>query len=818
MKFTFNWLKEHLETELSAQNIVEKLIMLGIEVEDVIDYSKILDKFVVGKIITAEKHPNADKLRVCNVDIGSNKTLQIVCGASNARAGIHVVVSLPGAVIPATQTVLKSGNIRGVESQGMMCSSHELSLDIECKTDGIIELPERVVVGQPAYVALNLNDVIYDVSITPNRGDLFSVRGIARQLASANYGTLKALAVPEIIKTIENPVELKLESKNCKYFSTIAIKNFTGKTPDKIASRLKLCGQKLISCPVDIANYICFDIGQPMHVFDLDKLPNDNDIHIRDAYAGEKIKTLAGNIEILPEGALIASIKDEPISIIGIMGGESTAVSHSTTNLLLESSYFDKIAIAKTGQSLHLCTDARTRFERGIDPKNVNLAQKYFIKILKTVCTEIELSELKSVGELPENKHEISLSYESCHNMLQFDHNDFKNVPQLLTNLGCKILKQTDETITVETPSWRHDLEIEEDLIEEILMLNGFDKIQSMKLPPAEPVSVNTRNDKLIDILIHNGYQECKTFSMIDEKTAELFSPKEDIIHINDALSGEFAVLRTTLVTVHLKAVLNAQNKTVPFLKICECGKQFYHGIENELQAAFKRELPLHNELFKGDKNEHNKIIEENVLIGTIAEIAKPRHWSNPNPISVFDVKADVESLIRNIGIKTRLNQVSSDYYHPGRCGSYVYQKDTCIAQFGEIHPTVLDNLGIKVPVYCFELFLDRIPQINTTIRPVSEVSPYQTVTRDFSFLINKTVNAGAVIETINKLNINEIKNINIFDVYESDNFGKDKKALAFELTLLSDKGTLANDTIQDISNKVIETITKKCNGKLRDS
>ncbi len=814
MKFTFDWLKDHLDTTLSPYEVAEKLTMLGVEVEEVIDYSKILNNFVIGKIMNAEKHPNADKLRVCSVDIGIEKLLQIVCGASNAREGIYVVVALPGAIVPSTQTVLKKGTIREIESRGMMCSASELCLDLECTDGGIIELPNDVIIGETAVTGLKLNDVVYDVSITPNRGDLFSVHGIARQLASAKYGTLKTIDVGELTQTIENPIEIKLESENCEYFSTVAIKNFNGNTPEKISNRLKLCGQKLISCPVDIANYICFDMGQPMHVFDLDKLPQT--IYIRDAKAGEQIKTLAGNIEQLPEQALIASSQNEPISIVGIMGGQSTAVSENSTNLLLESSYFNKVSITKTGQTLHLTTDARTRFERGIDPDKVNFAQLYFIKILKTVCPSIELSGIKSVGALPPNKHKISLSYEKFHDVLQFGADDFKKAPILLQNIGCKILEQSGTLITVETPSWRHDLEIEEDLIEEILQLSGFDKIQAVKLPYAEPITDRERNDNLLDILIHNGYQECKTFSLIDEKTAELFSQEGSIIKIEDALSGEFAVLRTTLVASHLKAVLHAQSRTLPSIKICEYGRQFYLGIENELQNVVERMLPLHPELVKQFKNEKANIVEESVLIGTISEIEKPRHWNKPSLISVFDVKADVEGLIRQLGIKTKLDTSASAYYHPGRSGSYMFRRDICVAQFGEVHPMVLDSIGIKSPVYCFELFLDRIPELKTSIMPVSEVSPYQSVTRDFSFVLNKSVTADIVIETIKKLHINEIKNVKIFDVYESENLGADKKALAFEITLLSDKCTLTDDVIQNISDKVINAITQKCNGKLR--
>ena len=791
MKFTFNWLKDHLKTNLNYIEISDKLTNIGIEVESITDYSKVFDKIIVGKILVAEKHPNADKLQVCKVDVGYKEPLNIVCGAKNARAGIYVAVALEGAIIPRDNISLKKGNIRCIESQGMMCSYDELNIENSNNTNGIIELPDTSIIGQPAYKALNLDEVVFDVSITPNRADCFSVRGIARDLAAAGCGTLIDLNIDEIEATIENNIELKLETNKCNYFSTLAVESFEGKTPEFIAKRLKLIDQRLISCPVDIANYICFDIGQPMHIFDRNKLKHT--ISIRESKNGEKLKTLNnGKVETLQDGAIVASSDSEVLSLLGIIGGEATAVSNDSKNLLVESSYFDKISITRAGQYLHIVSDARTRFERGTDPSNVELSIKYFVYLLLKSCNTIRISKVKSVGALPNNKFDVKLTLNKFKALTNLGQEEFNKSKELLSNLGCKILECNASYIIVETPSWRHDLHIEEDLIEEVLRLIGFDKIQSIPLHYNSPIMKNDIEDKLMDALVYNGYYEVKTFSLIDKKTAELFTNSKNIVNISDVLSNEFAVLRPTLVSSHLKSIIQAQNRSQNKLKIVEIGKQFI--IDNK------------------------KIVEDNILIGTIAEINKKRHWLNNDKLSVFNIKEDLEKLLSIINYKIRINDKAPDYYHPGRSGSYIYQQNTIIAQFGEIHPSILSSLGIKGTVVAFEIFLNRIDKNKSRkIKKPIILSQYQPITRDFSFILDKNINANKLIEYINKLHIREIKDINIFDVYESESIGKDKKAIAFEVSIQSDNETLNDEQIQTISEQIINSITLNCGGILRD-
>lgn len=966
MKFTYKWLLDHLETNLSVHDIANKLTSLGIEIEELTDYSKIFNKIVIGHILKVEKHPNADKLQVCQVDIGNNVLLQIVCGAKNARNDLYVAVALPGAIIPINKTVLKKGKIRGIESQGMMCSAAELQLS-QNDMDGILELPRNSSLGNCITDALYLDDVVFDVSITPNRADCFSVRGIARDLAAAGHGKLRPIVHEEedtnrnfnkddifnnqklpnntntspsnsqstvisilssylnspvwdftINNQISNDIELNLDTHNCNYFSTLAINDFTGITPGFIQARLHLIGQKLISCPVDIANYVCYDLGQPMHVFDLDKLPKS--LFIRNAKLGEQIHTLNNKTETLNNESIVVADNNNPLTLAGIIGGASTAVSITSHNLLIESAYFNKVTIAKTGQLLNITTDARTRFERGVDPKNVRFALIYFAYLLKLANRNVKISSIKEVGILPENSKYISLTKEKFTDLTGFSQNEFQSAPGILQNLGCVIQQKTDTDITVLTPSWRHDLNIEEDLIEEVVRVIGLDKIISAPIPDnfylncnsllinenlnrnphtntlhnsvdsantnfqqreyiqsvpeanfsyikknhvncsninnynaqSDTMRAPTDNDfthyepsngllpsdidsqscttkfrydqlidsstkttfkyeklihkdnvgtqslqdsitekiisKFINALIYNGYFEVKTFTLTDKNTADLFS--NIYIELQNALSNEFSVLRPTIMASHLKAIIQAQCRSQNEMKIFELGKQF-NILNNDIQ-------------------------EENVLCATFTEFVPHRNWRRKSAFSIFDIKEEIESLLHLTCDTFKFINSANSFYHPGRCGSYIYQKDIVIAQFGELHPSILLKAGVKSKVMGFEIFTDRLPISNNKMAKYVPYSQYQHVMRDFSFIVDRDCTAEDVINTIKRLHLNEIRNINIFDVYTAPSIGANRKAIGVEIKIQSDKKTLVDSEINDISTAIVENIKRKCNGVLR--
>ena len=785
MKFTFDWLKEHLRTDMTYTQVADKLTTLGIEVEEIIDNREKFKNFVVGFIENAEKHPNADRLRVCQVNVGT-QTLQIVCGAPNARAGLHVAVALVGAIIPNHGEALKKGQIRGIESQGMMCSSQELLLGEE--SDGIIELPVTTVPGQDLAVALGIDDVIFDVSITPNRADCFSVRGIARDLAAIGAGDLLEIDECEVAENIENPVHIEIITPSCDYFSTIAVCDISGQTPDYIAKRLKAVGQNLVSLPVDIANYVCLDIGQPLHIYDLDKLPQK--LEVRDSRQGEILETLNNKQTILPEGAVVVASDNDILSIAGIMGGIKTGYSKTTRNILIESAYFDKIAIAKAGQRLQINSDARTRFERGTDPQAVDIALKYATKLISKCCN-CRFSNIKKYGKLPKNEHIIELTYKKFNAITRLSKEIFENAQNDLVKLGITVKSMDSETMILETPSWRHDLEIEEDIIEEILRLQGYENIGEEELPIQAPKLHCYSVDKISDALAYNGVYEIKTFSFLDINTALLFAEESELINLQDA-SVEFSTLRPTLVASHLKAIKNAQNKSQKNSKFFEIGKCF--------------------------KNEQGRVVERTTLVVAMSEKFTSRNWATPQKdVSVFDAKSILEKLLNMLGLNFRLKTSAPGYYHPGRSGTYIYQKDTVLAHFGEIHPNVLVRMDINAPVVCFELFLDNIPEFaEQKAKKPLEISQYQPTTRDFSFVVKSSIQAIDIIEAVKKLRIDEIQDMKIFDVYESETLGEGNKAIAFELLLQSRKSTLSDDKITEISRMVTETITKNCGGRLR--
>ncbi|MDR0695692.1 MAG: phenylalanine--tRNA ligase subunit beta [Holosporales bacterium] len=791
MKFTFDWLRDHLQTDKTQNQLGEKLTELGIEVEDITDTRQKYADFVVGKIMDARRHPNAEKLQLCNVDIGS-KTLQIVCGAKNARPGIYVAVALVGAIIPATNERLKKGLIRGEESCGMMCSAMELLLDDDRCGDGIVELQGGTLVpGQDLASALGIDDVIFDVSITPNRADCFCVRGIARDLAAAGAGHLLPLPERYLRIDVQNPVEVEIQTNDCRYFSTIALMGISGKTPTHIAKRLFATGQKLIHMPVDIANYICLDVGQPLHIFDLDKLQDK--LFVRSSRIGEKIRTLDGKEPTLLANSVVISDSAEPLSIAGVIGGMSTACSETTKNILIEGAYFERESIARTGQYLRVQSDARVRIEKGVDPGIVNYAVRSAASLIAS-DSPCKLSELKECGALPQNTKTIVFTAEKFGAIANLATDDFIESMPILKRLGLTVCSYNEKSMTLESPSWRYDLEIEEDIIEEVLRLRGYENIHDVELEKRDPIITAFTVDKISDSLVYMGYYEVKTFSFVDKKSALLFADEDQLIELRESLTTEYSTMRPSVIVSHLKAIKNSQSKSQRNVRIFEAGKHF--------------------------TKEGANIIEEPIVAATISEKSSSRHWRKAQEaVSVFDIKEDLSKIVNLIGVSGRLQDTAPSYYHPGKSGTYIGHNSKVLAHFGEIHPSILNSMGVTGPVACFELFMNAVHEtFQQGQRQPIALSPYQPTSRDFSFVVEKKVLAADILDAIKKLRLGAIVETRIFDVYESQALGNDKKAIAFEVTLQDTRATLSEAQISEISSKIIESVTNNCGGILRDA
>ena len=793
MKFTLEWLNDHIDINLSAEELSEKLTSLGIEVESITDNNKKYENFVLGFVTKREKHPDADKLSVCEVSIGRENPLNIVCGAQNVRSGMKVAVALVGAVIQSTGCVLKKGKIRGLESEGMICSAFELSLDSE--SDGIMDLSHiDAKEGTDLATAMNMNDIIFDVSITPNRADCFSVRGIARLLSSVGLGTLKLLLIDDFDESESEIVPIDIQTKDCSYFSCRVVKNVDSseKTPEFIARRLSAVGQKLIFAPVDIANYVCLDIGQPLHMFDLDKIVNDKVI-IKNATGSEILKTLDGKETKISKDAIIVSNSEKTLSIAGIIGGEDSAFSEYSKGVLIESAYFDKVSIGLAGQSMRIISDSRTRNERGTDPQGVDFAMMYATSLLKKVYPKAMISCVNKSGKLPENRNSITVYFDKFKNLTGLFKEEWKKSKDILQSSGIDVKTFSDEKAEVITPSFRHDLFIQEDIIEEILIALGYDNIKEHDLIDSGTKINEYTDDLFSDVLMYNGYNEIKTFSFIDEYTANLFVSSDKLVRIKEPLTSEFSVLRPSVIASHLKSLKNNQNKSQRNVKFFEVGKKF--TINNSV------------------------ISEKNTLTITLSEKNHARNWSQKQrDVSVFDIKADIEKMFDALNLKGfRIINQAPSYYHPGRSGTYVIKKDEIVCYFGEIHPCILSGLNIDGPVVCCELFLDGFGYVvENKTKSIPVLSPYQPITRDFSFVVDKNIRVADIIDCIKKAKIDFVQNINVFDVYESDDLGENKKAVAIEVLLQSTKNTLNEEEIKNSSEKIINEVLKKHSGVLR--
>lgn len=797
MKFTLSWLKDHLDTKASLKEICDTLTMIGLEVESADDKSAELAPFTVAKIISAEKHPQADKLKLCKVesDVGE---LQIVCGAGNARAGLYVALAKEGAKIPANGMVIKKTKIRGVESNGMLCSAEELGLDME--GDGIIELPEARI-GESIVSVLGLDDPVIDVAVTPNRADALSVRGIARDLAAAGLGTLKTLPDTSSLKgSFPSPISVVITAPTtCPQFIGCAIKGVkNGESPDWMKKRLAAIGQKSISALVDVTNYITIDLGRPLHVYDAKKLKGN--IVVRDAKPGEKFKALDDNEYALSPGMCVIADDSGALGLGGIIGGQASACGPETSDVFLEVALFTPANIAKTGRALGIDTDARYRLERGVDVAFVETGAKLAVKMITEFCGG-DASQLVTAGKTPAWQRTIELKPDRIKSLSGVTI-DKARAAAILHTLGFGVSEKSG-ALSVTPPPWRADVEGEADLIEEILRIHGYDKIPATPLPKlptiGKPVLNLTQQRTHIAkrALASRGFLEACTYSFLPHKQAVAFGGGSEALQLQNPISEELSDMRPSLLPNLLEAARKNAFRGIKDLSLCEVGLQF------------------------SDTTPHGqKMVAAGIRAGSNLRLAHAAGIMRreETPAGAFDAKADALALLSTLGInKCEIAAGAPNWYHPGRSGVLTLGGKIILGYFGELHPAILKQFDIETAAAGFEIFLDAIPhgKAKGTARPALKTSDFQAAERDFAFVVDEKITAAEILKTLAAAHKELITDIALFDVYTGAGLPAGKKSVAVKVTLQSFERTLAEADIAAVSQSIVDA-AKSFGGSLR--
>lgn len=785
MKFTLSWLKEYLETTASLEAIRDKLTSLGLVVDKVENRMEELSSFKICEIVDIEKHPNADRLKVCRVNTGQ-EILQIVCGGANARKGLKTVLAPVGAIIPSSQTVIKVGKVRDVESFGMLCSGEELLL--EEKSEGIIEVDPKAPVGEIYAKWLGLDDPFIEIEITPNRGDCLGVHGVARDLAATGIGKLKSLNPVKIQGQFSCPISLNLDLKACPYFTGRVIRGVkNGPSPLWLQRRLESIGLRPISALVDITNFFNYDRARPLHVFDADKLKGS--LNIRLSKTGESLTALDGKTYALTEEMTVISDDSGIISLAGLMGGEGTGCDETTQNVFLESAFFDPVQIALTGQKLGIISDSRYRFERGVDPASTLSGLEAATQMILEICGG-EPSEYIIAGEEPDLKCEILYDPIRVKTLGGLDVS-LERQKEILSPLGFD-LEPKESKLKVITPTWRFDVEQPSDLVEEVLRVEGYDKIPALPYqdrPRTKPMTpLQDRRFMVRQILANQGLLEAVTYSFMSQEMGKAFGGiSEDLVLLNP-ISQELEAMRPSLLPHLLKAVLDNQARGEGSVRLFEVGPQ-YTATDPKGQKIMVTGLRAGSFHF-GSWNEKKR------------------------PVDIYDVKADVSQVLNAFKTSTTWERTAPQWYHPGRSAA-IKLGNLVLGYYGEIHPRVIKAFDLKGPVVAFELFLDLIPlpKRKSTQKQKLVLSAYQAVERDFSFVVDREIPADSLIMAALKDNKALGNTAIVFDVFDLEN---NKKAVGIRFRLQADDHTLTEQEIQDFSQKVISQVYAVTGGVLR--
>tara|TARA_B100000674_G_scaffold164812_1_gene132152 strand:+ start:286 stop:2694 length:2409 start_codon:yes stop_codon:yes gene_type:complete len=801
MKFTIDWLKDHFDSKLNDEKILDKLTNIGLEVESFQSQPSELDHFLVAKIVSSEKHPNADRLKVCEVDIGRNENVKVVCGAPNAKKNLITVYAPPGAVIPKNQMKLSVSKIRGVTSYGMLCSEAELKLSNE--SEGIIELSTnkyKSKIGKNYF--LNNTPKIIDLSITPNRADCLGVRGIARDLAAAGSGKLRKKNFPKIKSLGQQNLKVKIMNEKyqgCAAFGSYLIKGVKNKeSPKWLKDKLLSIGQKPISAIVDITNYVMLDLNRPLHAYDSDKI--DTEIVVRNSKKGESFEALDNKKYVLEENMCVITDKSGILGLGGIIGGTRSATELGTKNILLESAYFHPKSIRKTSRLLSIDTDAKHRFERGIDPNSIEEGLLVAAGLIQKLCGgTISKKDIQINKRFKQRK--IIFPITKLQSITGFKVPE-KEIGKILDGLGFKVTKKKN-VLDLIVPSWRPDIEQEIDIVEEIARIIGYDKIET-KLPEKVRIKPTlNKQQKLFHFLqravASKGYFETVTWSFTDSKINDLFKEDKKEIEIVNPISSDLNVLRSSIFSnliFYLKKNLERDFKDISMFEI--------------------------GPIFIGNKPGDQEI----VLAGLKSGLASRLNWiEKERKLDVFDSKRDVIQTLHEIGldpVKININSKTPNYYHPGKSGA-IYQNSIDklpIAYFGEIHPNILLKADLKTDaLIVFEIFLERIKIGEDKLKDLKskfQYSDFQKSERDFAFVIDKNFEVQELIKIISDVDEDLIKSIRVFDVYEGDNIDKEKKSVALNVTIQSSNKSLTDDDLNNLNKLIISNVENKTGAKLR--
>ncbi len=810
MKFTLSWLKRHLDTGASLDAIAGRLTMLGLEVEGVEDPAKKLAVFSVAKVLEAAPHPDADKLQVLKVEAlveGVVKQLQVVCGAPNARKGLTGIFAPPGATIPVNGMVLKPTKIRGVESNGMMCSERELELSED--HEGIIDLAGEWKVGTPAAEVLGQNDPVIEIAITPNRPDCLGVHGVARDLAAAGLGRLADGAVTPVPGKFESPIRIELdfpagEEHVCPVFAGRLIRGVkNGPSPEWLQKLLKSVGLRPINALVDITNFISLDRARPLHVYDASKLTGN--IRARLGRKGEKLLALDGKTyDVEPHYCVIAD-DAKVLGFGGVMGGEDSGSTEATVDVFVESAYFDPYRTARTGRDTGIVSDARYRFERGVDPAFVVPGLERATQMILDLCGG-EPSNIVVAGKVPDTKKEISFDTARIEKLTGLKLGKAE-AAEILSALGFGV-SDAGGPLIVAVPSWRPDVEGQADLVEEVVRVHGLNEVKSVALPRihavAKPVlSPRQRRDRLARrVLAARGMVEAVNWSFISEAEAALFGGGNTIpaLKLANPISAEMSHMRPSLLAGLIAAAGRNMARGMPDVAMFEVGQQF-----------------------ESDEPSGQVLAASGIRRGTARPLGSGRHWQGKaGPVEAMDAKEDAVALLTALGAPVQSFQISADapsWYHPGRSGVIRLGPKNVIGYFGELHPRVLDAMDVAGPVAAFEIFPDAIPEPKrkaTRAKPPLALSDLQPLRRDFAFVVDEKVSADQLLRAARGADRKLIADVSLFDLFEGGALGEGRKSLAIEVTLQPVEKTLTDEEIEAVSKAIVAAVEKATGGTLR--